>query len=548
MSQELGFVEACLSMLKSLSASDETLLPSPGIYSPLAELNLRDINAVSFMSAIRERPLSNDAQVLLIRLYERVLIKLKGASMEKFTQIQRRWGSARRRALPRMEQLFKLQCQLAATRMQDALLGIIDERLKNFQDAANEPTDAHRGHSPKAVAILEKAFEHAPNITQAEKYKLAEATGLQPRQVTIWVCLFLANKQFQNRRNRRSHTRRSTTVEPSPGFLTSKTNLGSPSKSSLNHVKSEIASEIGEEPNFGFEYQEGAMHSESEHDSQPMSKSDAESDYESDGRSQIVTEIPKISLPVLPSLSESSSDPIHTYVDAEACEDNVLHMWSSSMPITSILEYSPMTYPSTSNSDNHTHGPAAVLFCGGSSQFLQTGHSAFLDDEGQYLVFSPVDSMPRLDFADLNLNIDALEECFGLSMESDNTMIRVRKFEQEEVRTAEYLCSNPFNVTEELESRASEEDWDISSIITRELTRSLDGKEMQDLSVRLEGISSTRSNLEEAHQRLFQSYPASPTTPCLPPYSSLSQGYVAPSTQSFEPMNITSPSFMECSH
>ncbi|CCU98131.1 Hypothetical homeodomain transcription factor bW [Malassezia sympodialis ATCC 42132] len=187
MSQELGFVEACLSMLKSLSASDETLLPSPGIYSPLAELNLRDINAVSFMSAIRERPLSNDAQVLLIRLYERVLIKLKGASMEKFTQIQRRWGSARRRALPRMEQLFKLQCQLAATRMQDALLGIIDERLKNFQDAANEPTDAHRGHSPKAVAILEKAFEHAPNITQAEKYKLAEATGLQPRQVTIWL-------------------------------------------------------------------------------------------------------------------------------------------------------------------------------------------------------------------------------------------------------------------------------------------------------------------------------------------------------------------------
>lgn len=179
---------------------------------------------------------------------------------------------------------------------------------------------------------------------------------------------------------------------------------------------------------------------------------------------------------------------------------------------------------------------------------MQTGHSASLDDEGQYLVFSPVDSMPRLDFADLNLNIDALEECFGLSMESDNTMIRVRKFEQEEVRTAEYLCSNPFNVTEELESRATEEDWDISSIITRELTRSLDGKEMQDLSVRLEGISSTRSNMEEAHRRLFQSYPVSPMTPCLPPYSSLSQGYVAPSTQSFEPMNITSPSLMECSH
>lgn len=188
MSQELSLVETCLSILRSLSTSDKELLPSPVINSPLAELNLNDINAVSFMNAIRERPLSNDAQVLLIRLYERVLFKLKITSMEKFSQIQRRWGSARRRALPRMEQLFKSQCQLAATRMQETLLGIVDERLKSFQEAANEPADAHRGHSAKAVAILEKAFEHAPNITQAEKYKLAEATGLQPRQVTIWVC------------------------------------------------------------------------------------------------------------------------------------------------------------------------------------------------------------------------------------------------------------------------------------------------------------------------------------------------------------------------
>lgn len=194
MSQELNFVETCLSMLRSLSTSDEKMLSSPGISSPLVELNLRDINAVSFMNAIRDRPLSNDAQAHLIRLYERVLIKLKGASMEKFAAIQRRWGSARRRVLPRMEQLFKLQCQLAATRMQQTLLDIVDERLKSFQEAANESTDAHRGHSARAVAILEKAFEYAPNITQAEKYKLAEATGLQPRQVTIWVRFLIRSR------------------------------------------------------------------------------------------------------------------------------------------------------------------------------------------------------------------------------------------------------------------------------------------------------------------------------------------------------------------
>ncbi|CBQ67985.1 homeodomain transcription factor bW2 [Sporisorium reilianum SRZ2] len=51
-----------------------------------------------------------------------------------------------------------------------------------------------RGHDSDAIRILEQAFEITPNITQAEKFRLAEVTGLQPKQVTIW---------FQNRRNRK---------------------------------------------------------------------------------------------------------------------------------------------------------------------------------------------------------------------------------------------------------------------------------------------------------------------------------------------------------
>ncbi|WFD18143.1 hypothetical protein MCAP1_000355 [Malassezia caprae] len=540
MSQELSLVETCLSMLKSLSTSDEKSLSSPVLNSPLAELNLRDINAVSFMNAIRERPLSNDTQVLLIRLYERVLFKLKGASMEKFTQIQRRWGSARRRALPRMEQLFRSQCQLAATRMQDTLLGIVDERLKNFQEAANEPADAHRGHSAKAVAILERAFEHAPNITQAEKYKLAEATGLQPRQVTIW---------FQNRRNRRSHTRRSTTVEPSLAFTPSDSTLEKASKSTLDFVKNKLVGEIEDESTFGFEYQESDMDSESTRDSQTMSESEREIEDQGDQRPPNVAETPAIYLPALPSSGEPSSDPMHAYLDTGVCEDNVLDVWSSSMPVASVLDFSPMQYSAMPNSESNAQGLSAVLLCGGTaSSSMQTGPSVSLDDAGQYLVFSPVDSMPRLDFADLDLNMDGLEECFGLTMDSDCTMIRVKKFDHEEVRGAEYLISKPFNVTEELKSRASEEEWDISSIIVRGSSHSPDSKETQDLSVRLAGISSTRSNMEETHQRLFQGYPVSPLTPCLPPYSSLSQGYVAPSTQSFESLSAISTSLLECSH
>ena len=46
---------------------------------------------------------------------------------------------------------------------------------------------ASRGHDSDAVRVLEQAFQHTPNITQAEKYRLAEVTGLKPKQVTIWV-------------------------------------------------------------------------------------------------------------------------------------------------------------------------------------------------------------------------------------------------------------------------------------------------------------------------------------------------------------------------
>lgn len=63
----------------------------------------------------------------------------------------------------------------------------------SFQAALCDQGDAayaskgSRGHDSNAVQILERAFCHTPNITQAEKYRLAEVTGLKPKQVTIWV-------------------------------------------------------------------------------------------------------------------------------------------------------------------------------------------------------------------------------------------------------------------------------------------------------------------------------------------------------------------------
>nr|CAI59739.1 homeodomain transcription factor bW4 [Sporisorium reilianum] len=87
------------------------------------------------------------------------------------------------------------------------------EEVHNFNGANQSPTTGHpglepdslasstdtssktsRSHDLDAIRILEQAFEITPNITQAEKFRLAEVTGLQPKQVTIW---------FQNRRNRK---------------------------------------------------------------------------------------------------------------------------------------------------------------------------------------------------------------------------------------------------------------------------------------------------------------------------------------------------------
>lgn len=304
------------------------------------------------------------------------------------------------------------------------------------------------------------------------------------------------------------------------------------------------------EPEREPEHQQGESETEPEQQTQPMLESDSESESEdpSEELFQPAMETTDASLPELQSISDPSSDTLPDYIDAEYRADNILDVWSSNMPISSFLDSSSMMYPPMENYNKDPSIPSAVLLCGDSAPpYSQAGPSS-LDDAGQYLVFSPVDSMPRLDFADLDLNIDALEECFGLSLESDFTMIRVKKISEEEEQVADYLYSKAFNVMEQLEKFAKEEEWDLSSIISRGPSSSLGRRKSRDLRVRLPGISSTRTSFEDANQRLFESYPTSPMTPCLPPYSSLSQGYVAPSTQTFEPVNLISPSLLECPH
>lgn len=60
----------------------------------------------------------------------------------------------------------------------------------NDTESSNESANLQKGHSPRAVAILEKVFAQTNNINRSEKLQLAKATKLEPRQVTIWVSIF----------------------------------------------------------------------------------------------------------------------------------------------------------------------------------------------------------------------------------------------------------------------------------------------------------------------------------------------------------------------
>lgn len=79
------------------------------------------------------------------------------------------------------------------------VLETIDQRIEVFRTDSEAAASASssdqfsdtdddnvRGHRAEAVAILEAAYAYTTNITQAEKRRLAQATGLEPRQVVIW--------------------------------------------------------------------------------------------------------------------------------------------------------------------------------------------------------------------------------------------------------------------------------------------------------------------------------------------------------------------------
>nr|WJN24831.1 homeodomain transcription factor bW [Farysia itapuensis] len=184
----------------------------------LIELVLPQRSTDALESAMANQGVSNSAKLSVLAIYkakysqlEATVVRTYRSAMKTLVNCEGGAESYQRKFQSRLTQVFKD----AVSRMQSEIIRAIAEsqdRCRGYVDSENlfsqsedHDTSSRRGHDSIAVQILERAYAHTPNITQAEKYKLAEATGLQPRQVTIW---------FQNQRNRKS--KKQTKVEPEP--------------------------------------------------------------------------------------------------------------------------------------------------------------------------------------------------------------------------------------------------------------------------------------------------------------------------------------------
>ncbi|EST06506.1 Homeobox domain protein [Kalmanozyma brasiliensis GHG001] len=123
-----------------------------------------------------------------------------------------------------LSELFYANAQSAWKRFLAELKGVqlskchAVEEVHTSQLHSEAVAKSGRGHHSDAIRILEQAFAHTPNITQAEKYRLAEVTGLKPKQVTIW---------FQNRRNRKGRKPSSCELQINPSSELSPVKLAS---------------------------------------------------------------------------------------------------------------------------------------------------------------------------------------------------------------------------------------------------------------------------------------------------------------------------------
>lgn len=163
-------------------------------------LHLPEAGVEAFKNAIQRYPLPAKSRVAFVQLYLKACKRASAISQQTFqeaaTGLSLHGGE---KLLDSSRRAFELRHSENIRALQNHIFSIIEKRLSSTTADNSSDTDActssssdidgdiKRPHRATAVSLLELAFEHSPTITQAEKYRLAEITGLDPRQVTIWV-------------------------------------------------------------------------------------------------------------------------------------------------------------------------------------------------------------------------------------------------------------------------------------------------------------------------------------------------------------------------
>lgn len=198
--QHVAFSGRILSIL-----SQEGLLPThdatPDPSGPAPPLPAQDTSASDLRSRLHLRCLGKSLVESICSLYE-------SRCRSWWNDVQREWirsytllASLGRKApsLDLLRKTYITNFTRGARSIQSDILFLIDGRIESFHadseaaasasssDGGSDTDDDNvRGHGAAAVAILEAAYAYTTNITQAEKRRLAQATGLEPRQVVIW--------------------------------------------------------------------------------------------------------------------------------------------------------------------------------------------------------------------------------------------------------------------------------------------------------------------------------------------------------------------------
>lgn len=178
--------------IKNLSSDcDQEQLPT---ISTSSSLHIPPIKTSPIQAVLKERSLSSQVIRLIVSAYTEHAQQLDSSASNHHQQAvnQILSTSPSSEIFDQLASTFQSCYFNKLDELQTTLIRKIDSRIAQFQaDASSSSSESESpggaGHSKTAVTILEYAYSQSQNISQAEKNRLAELTGLQPRQVTIWV-------------------------------------------------------------------------------------------------------------------------------------------------------------------------------------------------------------------------------------------------------------------------------------------------------------------------------------------------------------------------